>query len=529
MQRRPARWAAGAGAAIALYAAIGFWAVPAIAPKVLASELAKQAGRELSIGDIRFNPFTLRLQASDVRLRDRDGSDLLALGGLVVEAQWRSVTRWAWSFAEVKLSKPAAWLRIEPDGALNLARLLADLAGDKPDDPDAPMPRVVVEQFAIEDGRIDFDDRQAGYRTVITPVAFGLRHFSTLPEQDQDHVFSARSERGGTLRWKGKASMQPLQATGEVTLENVSLPDLAVYLKPWTHATLAAGQLDAAVPYVFSYAQGKVQARIAGASTRLRQLALAKQGATDHFAALDGLALNGIDADLVQLQVKVAEVRARGGRLALRRDARGALDLQALMVQAAGPAAAAPPVTATTPAAWRVDLPLVAFERIALHATDEMVSPPTVVDAPEVSLRFAMEAAQDAKGMQARISGAALDVAKLSVASGQGVPLKLAQASMSGGSMDLAARQVRIDKVVLDGAALALRRGADGELDVAALLPATSSPAQAPTATAQPGPAWRVHTGELALRRSGVHVTDVGSGVDVHAQDIALTVQDAGS
>ncbi len=284
-------WIVGVLTVLALYAALGFWAVPAVLPPLLARQADQHGGRQFSAGEIRFNPFTLRLQASGLRLRDRDGSNLLALEGLVAQPQWRSITQRAWSFAEITLSRPAAWVRIGPDGDFNLARLLADFAGDTQRPADAALPRVLIERFAVEQGRVDFDDRHAGYRNVIAPVSFDLQHFSTLPEHGQDHVFSARSQRGGVVRWKGRTSLQPLHASGEFTLENVSLPELAVYLKPWTRATLAAGQLDATVPYTFSYAQGEVQARVTGARTRLHQLAVAQQGARDPFAALDGLEL----------------------------------------------------------------------------------------------------------------------------------------------------------------------------------------------------------------------------------------------
>ena len=97
------------------------------------------------------------------------------------------------------------------------------------------------------------------------------------------------------MRWKGTASVNPVLASGEVVLEDASLPELAVYLKSYTRARVAAGQLSATVPYTFAYADGKFEARLAGAKLSLRDLAVAREGATDSFAGITRLAIGGID------------------------------------------------------------------------------------------------------------------------------------------------------------------------------------------------------------------------------------------
>ncbi|MBL0392808.1 DUF748 domain-containing protein [Ramlibacter monticola] len=516
-------WAAGGAGAVAFYAALGFWAVPALVPALAARHAQQELGRELSFGDLRFNPFTLRLEASDVRLRDRDGSDLLAVGQLVAEAQWRSVTRGAWSFAELSLARPALWPRIAPDGDFNFVRLAADLRGNSPPKPDGPPPRLIVEKIAVEDGRVDFDDRRAGFHNVIAPIAFRLDRFSTLPEQSHDEVLSARMGEGTVLRWKSQSSLQPLRAGGELILENAPLPEFSVYLKPFARAALAAGRLDAVVPYTFSYAQGRTEARIAGARVALREVGIAHEGARDSFAALGKLELSGIEADLAQRQASVAQVKASDGRLVLRRDEHGALDLQSLMVQAAGPAASVPVATTTLPADWRVNLPEILLERIALQVTDESMTPPLVLDAGEVGLRLAVAANQVNGKTQVQVSGASLDAARLALASGTHA-LQMRRLAVSGGSVDLQSRKVGIEKVLLDGVQAELRRRADGTLDLFSTKPRTAAAVRTEIAEQ-----WNVRTGEVALQDSTLHVADEATGLDLQVQDIALAVEGAGT
>lgn len=88
--------------------------------------------------------------------------------------------------------------------------------------------------------------------------------------------------------------------------------------------------------------------------------------------------------------------------------------------------------------------------------------------------------------------------------------LTLTSLELAGGRVDLAARQVGVQSLTLDGAALAATRLESGEVDLAALLAAPAGqqgarPAAAPSAPAEPGAAWsatleRLHLGEWELR-----------------------------
>ena len=291
------RWVAGAIGLVALYAAAGFWLVPFLIkdqlPKFAQSQLARQA----SVADVQFNPFTLRLVARDVRLAEAAGAPLLALGALDVDFQWRSLVRRTWTFAAIRLTAPSANLVITPEGRFNLAELL-DTINQWPRDEEATgLPRLVIAHFVLEQGKVEMHDRRAGYENLLSPIDFTLTNFSTLPDQADTHTFSAQSARGGKVHWRGTASVNPIRGSGELTLENVSLPEVSVYLRSYTKARVAAGQLSATLPYRFSYADGKFEAALSGAKLALGDLALAREGGSDSFVALSRLNVDGVDAD----------------------------------------------------------------------------------------------------------------------------------------------------------------------------------------------------------------------------------------
>ena len=113
------------------YTAFGFWLVPRLVRSNLVGFASEQYNRSATVGDIRFNPFTLKLELRDFSLPDADGAPLLAFRRLLLDFDVSSVWRVGASFAAVELDDPFARVMLRPDGSLNLADL-ARLAHPSP-------------------------------------------------------------------------------------------------------------------------------------------------------------------------------------------------------------------------------------------------------------------------------------------------------------------------------------------------------------------------------------------------------------
>ncbi|MEZ0309034.1 MAG: DUF748 domain-containing protein [Ramlibacter sp.] len=413
--RRGTRWAAAGAALLALYAALGFWAVPRFLTSQWPGLVQAHLERQGSVGEITFNPFTLRLVASDLRLAEANSAPLLSVGRLVVEMQWRSLWRRAWSFAEVGLSQPRTSFAIAPDGKLNIAEMAATFARlHPPDEADKGPPRLIVERFFVDDGRVDVQDRQAGYANEFSPITFSLVNFSTLPDQKDTHNLSAGSTGDGLLHWRGSASVNPVRGSGEVTLQDYVLPQFGVYLRRYTQAKVKGGKLNASLPYTYSYADGKFEFRVAGAKLALRELALVDEAvdppirlgageatllvnavasqAGDDFRlvladtslSMSGLSLargeresvklatlgfTGAAVDLTARRVAFERVFAEGASLQVARDRAGHINLLDLLPPAPPSAEAASSATAGKP--WLVTAAKVELAKSSADVADE--------------------------------------------------------------------------------------------------------------------------------------------------------------
>jgi hypothetical protein len=512
------RMAAAAAAVIAVYAAFGFAGVPWLVKRELAAYASDHLQRRATVGEVRFNPFTLHLQARDVLLAEADGAPIFGAGRLAVEMQWRSLATLAWRFAAIELEAPVASLHIAPDGRFNIAELVAAARRGGEPARDDSLPRVVIERFAVTGGRVDMQDRRAGYANTLAPIDFELTGFSTLPDQKDEYRFVARSKRGAVLRWKGQSSVNPIRAEGEFAIEDASLPEFSVYLRSQVHATIAAGKLSATLPYSVSYADGRLEARVTGAGFAARDLAFAREGASDSFASLTQLRASGIDADLVRREFSVAEVRAERGRLALRRDAKGQLDLASLMVQSAGPAAAPPAGAAVQAGDWKAAIAKIVVDGVALNAVDETVEPALRLDIGSVGAQLALKAAQKDGTLQLQMGDAALALADVALARGSQPAQTLARFGFDGGALDLAARRVSVDTVNAEGAQLHVTRDKSGAIDVAHWVSRGGAPAAAGGAQAGAAP-WSASAGAIEASKIAVEFSDEQSGMSLHVVD----------
>ncbi|WP_233516040.1 DUF748 domain-containing protein [Janthinobacterium sp. BJB426] len=527
--KRWQRWAVGTGCALAAYSAAGFWLVPYVIKNQLPKFAEKELARQASIGDVRFNPFTLRLEADRIAFKEAPSANnapLLSIGALAVQLEWKSIVRRAWSLAEIRITAPQTHLTITPDGKFNLAEVLATWQRKHPEKSEGGMPRLVIAHFALEQGKVDWQDQKAGYADNFTPINFTLDNISTLPDANGSYSLSADAARGGKLHWRGTASLSPIRGEGELILNDASLPGLAAYLKAYTRALVTSGKLSARLPYAFSYADGKLEATVKGAGLALRDLALVQSGNSAPFTSLNTLGIAGVNVDLARQNVTVDKVNLYGGKVAVRRDSKGEIDVANLMLPAnPAPAASATaaPAAPAKPGKWKVDLKQLALANVDVSAIDETVSPALQFSAKQLQLQLQLGLQQGPAGMATMIDGASFSLADLAMQRGAQTPFKLQQLGFTEGKIDLAAHSVHLGAVTASGAQIDLARNRHGEFAIAQKLPVFAS-GKADAGKDEPSAPWSTKVDKVELSKFGARFDDAGTGIKGNLQDARLSL-----
>jgi hypothetical protein len=517
-----------------VYALAGAWLLPSVIKSQLPKYAETELERKASIGQLSFNPFTLRLEAQDVRFTEADGAPLLAVGGLAVEMQWRSLFRRAWSFAEIRITQPAVQLAIAKDGKFNIAEFLKTLEKHKkPDEPDSPMPRLVIEHFVLDNGQVAMHDKHAGYDDTFTPITFALNNLSTLPDENGDYTLNADAGLGGKLSWKGVAAVNPISGSGLLTLENVALPGMATYLKSFSRVVVEEGKLSAKLPYKFGYKDGKLDASLAGAGLTLSDLSL-KRGADAPFVQVKQLAVGDVGVDLLKQSVSVGSLQLNGGALTVRRDAMGELDVANLTLPSPSPTStptlAAPAATPAKPApakgSWKLQFKQIGLDAVAVNYFDQTVSPALKVSTGNAKLKLALQL----DGGKLNIADADFSMDNLSMNAGSQAPLKLSRIGFEDASLDLDAHKANVGRLYADGGQLDLSRDAKGQFLFLNTLPKAGVGGTAAAKSPTPAPAstpWEAAVKSVELNKFGARFDDASTGIKINLQDFNLKVRDA--
>lgn len=354
--------------AVGLYALAGFWLVPKIVRAQASAYAQEELGKSLTLGEIRFNPFTFRAQASDIAIADvtpAQATPLVALKQLVLDFQIASLWRGAYTFRQVQLEQPYLRAEIRRDGSLNLADLLPK------DRDDAPPPAVWIEQLDVGNGRIDFRDlsRSAQPRKQLAPITFHLRDFRTGGGQGGQFKLNAAGDDGERFDWQGQLSLSPLRSQGNFDVRGLGARTVYDFIGDALPMQLSAGTLGVAGHYRFA-AGGQDGLQLDAELQRATAQGLAVRPKQDGKDALTmaTASLSGTRFSLARRQLSMDAVHVRGLQGGVYLEADGSLSLSRLLpVEAPASGSPSPP--------WQVRIGKLDVVDSALDLEDRVVRP----------------------------------------------------------------------------------------------------------------------------------------------------------
>jgi uncharacterized protein involved in outer membrane biogenesis len=360
---------------LAAYAAAGFFLVPYVARSQIESVVAETLQRKISLGDIRFNPFTLEASIADLKFSEADGAPLLAFRHLRVNAEVASLWRRGVVLKELELQAPDVELIVAADGSVNLARLAppAGPAREKPKGDDRPL-RVHIGRLAVADGRIGFQDhaRAKPFITAVTPIRFSLTNFRTDVGHRNEYSFAGTTSAGERLEWAGSFTVQPLGSNGSFSVGDLRLATLDAYLDDKLPVKLASGTVQLRGSYQLDLQPLSLE--IALPSISVRNLSLAERAAASSApVVVPEIDLQNLAFSLSRRDVGAQRLDVRGARVDLGREADGSINLGRLFkTPTAPPAGASADATA---APWTVHVDVIALEGATLAFGDRTTSP----------------------------------------------------------------------------------------------------------------------------------------------------------
>src|SRR3569833_544728 len=89
-----------------VYTIVGFFIAPPIVRSVAAKQLSKQLGREVTIQQVKLNPFTFSGTIRGVLIKEKRGAPFLSWAEAYGNFQVSSIFGHTWVFKELRTSQP---------------------------------------------------------------------------------------------------------------------------------------------------------------------------------------------------------------------------------------------------------------------------------------------------------------------------------------------------------------------------------------------------------------------------------------
>jgi uncharacterized protein involved in outer membrane biogenesis len=245
-------------AIVAVIGILGALVAPLLLRGKLASVLSEKLHREVSIEQIRINPYTMTATLRGFLMKERQSAaTAVSFDEIYVNLELESLFRLGPVLKAIRLAKPYVNLVRNENFKYNFQDLIDEFTSG----PSGPTPRFALKNIEIIDGKIDFDDRPEQTKHTISNIKIGVPFISSIPSQVDIKVQPAFSAliNGSPLVIDGetKPFKETLESQFHFNLDNLSIPQYLTYSPVELNFKAPSGQIDGKLTLSFKTAKGQ--------------------------------------------------------------------------------------------------------------------------------------------------------------------------------------------------------------------------------------------------------------------------------
>ncbi|MFG0274113.1 MAG: DUF748 domain-containing protein [Phycisphaerales bacterium] len=328
--KRRRRWGRRAGIGLVVCAVVyilfGFFGVPLLIQKVGVPRLDARLRGAVALDRAAFNPFTLALTLEGLAIDDDAGERLAGFERFDGDFQLvASIFRPGFRFRRAVVTGPEGFIAIDDAGRINLIDQLEDTPTTSAGEPLRRIPRIVITELAALDASATFRDERLDevFEKRIEHLNFTIDGLDTDPEHENNHRIVAALADGAAVEWTGAFYLNPLTATGSLTLTGLDLPSFMPYASQFTSLRIDEGRLSVEVGYDLAPVREQDRASVAVQRVLLEDIVVNESGERVLGAPL--VEVTGVEIDADARRLAVGAVRIENSDASIVREAGGAL------------------------------------------------------------------------------------------------------------------------------------------------------------------------------------------------------------
>lgn len=239
-----------------LYTLAGFFLVPWLITSQTPSLIKENLGREASLTEAKFNPFTLELDLNGFEMLEHDKQAFASFDRLYINyGLWDSISHLSAALQHVQLDKLYAHVDILKDGSFNFSDLSDGTEEEEPEveeESDGLFP-VWIGDLAIDDASIKFEDHslKTAFTKEIKQLNLHIKGLTTKTDGNTPYQLGLELESGSKIKLSGNTTLDPLKAEGDLQLTEISMHKIWEYLRDDVDFEMQKGSLDLSAHFVF--------------------------------------------------------------------------------------------------------------------------------------------------------------------------------------------------------------------------------------------------------------------------------------
>jgi uncharacterized protein involved in outer membrane biogenesis len=333
---------------------LGALVAPPLLRRVLANQLTTKLHRQVSIEQIRINPYAMSATVRGFTMKERQSpATAVSFDELYVNLELQSLFRWGLVVKALHLVKPYVNLVRNEDRTYNYKDLIDEFMSG----PSGPTPRFSVNNIQIIDGKIDFDDRPEQTKHTVSAINIGVPFISSLPSQVdievQPHFSALINGAPLVIGGESKPFKDSRESTVQVNIDKLEIPKYLEYSPVALNFKVPSGQINGKLTAAFKTFKDKPSLLAISGNVAVRDLVMQEKGESPllNLPSLDVI----IDAfEVLASKATVKTVKLQAPELHVTRNRDGTINLTSLI--APSKAETAPQEKKNeTPFAYRVD------------------------------------------------------------------------------------------------------------------------------------------------------------------------------
>ncbi|MBT3066096.1 DUF748 domain-containing protein [Rhodoferax sp. U11-2br] len=321
---------------------LSWLALPPLLKSQAQSRLTELLGRQVTVGQVDFRPWSLELSVSDLLVAGANAASgpQLTVARLSIDMELQSLLRLAPVVDALVLDSPRLNLTHTGEGRYDVDDVLARLAG--PEDAPAPTPaeplRFALYNLVLSDGAVRFTDGPRNQVHQLSRLQLSVPFLSNLDSKREVLVSPRLAFELNGSQFDSSALATPFAQTRKTDAHLVVKDlDLAPYLVYWPASLpvrLRSAVLDADLQLAFEQTD-QTAFKLSG-QLSARQLQLTSARSDAELLAFERLGIQLKDVRPLARQVQLGRIELTQPQLTLRRDRAGVLELMTLVAEKSG-------------------------------------------------------------------------------------------------------------------------------------------------------------------------------------------------